>query len=151
MTLRIKLVVFILLSFVFCTKSIAAENLKGEKRTFLDAMIYGWGKGLSIFYQNAGFSPKKISKILTPTMDLLMHVAQMENRPAIKRQTEISATKEGMLERALKYINHSIYPLFLEAPQGLAVAPFEKWKMKLMERVRDGARTVWEHGKTLSS
>jgi len=50
MTLRIKLVVFILLSFVFCTKSIAAENLKGEKsyvRNLRTILTLGGGTGFT--------------------------------------------------------------------------------------------------------
>jgi hypothetical protein len=131
--------------------SCSLDAVTGPLCQVLDAIVGAWFAGILDFASQAKLPDRLAEVMVTNTLDTMLWFAQAEPPEAIKRHSEVSATKGGVLEKGLMVYQEVISP-FIEKKLASLTAPVDDhWRNQLSELVSQGAKTVLEHGKMLDN
>lgn len=127
------------------------DDVKGPVAKVLEGIISSWYLG-TLNYMSQIDLEKDVAKMVVMTMsDLMLWVSQAESREHIEKMSTISATKGGVLEKALLLLESNIKPVIKDALTSMKNESADSWKSVLQDLVKQTADQVHEHGKNLNT
>jgi pyrroline-5-carboxylate reductase len=119
-------------------------------RPVLDQFTEAWLGGVPDYLEEVGFPREFGMRTVSGAMDRMLWLAQAETEDYIRKHTETSATKGGVLERALINYSSKIEPAIVEILAALPRAPEDTWRANLRTLIKEAAHDVRTHGDKLA-
>ena len=94
--------------------SCSLDAVSGPLCQVLDVIVSAWFAGILEYAGQVKLPDRLAEVMITNTLDTMLWFAQAESPEAIKRHSEVSATKGGVLEKGLAVYRESISPFITD-------------------------------------
>ena len=121
-----------------------------ELRNSLDIIVTAWYEGILRYTDEHNFGREKAEYIVKSMLALILLLATKESLEKLKDLLFISATKGGLLEKSLHYVQENISSLIQSLVVSRNSISNQKIRATLILEVKNACTIVLEHGKRLT-
>lgn len=124
----------------------AIDDVPSPLRETLGGIINAWSIGVTDYMKQIDLAEGLGDMMMTAMLDQMLWLAQAESRKTINAMTSVSATKGGVLEKALLIMESDLKPTIRAA----MTSSDNTWQTQLQQQVKDTADRVFAHGQALN-
>jgi hypothetical protein len=118
--------------------------------SYLTAVIHGWYDGIMCYGTDVHLSPAQTIPIVNQMFDLILRQIYGESFNNLQQHLLTAATKGGLLENCIQFIQKTINPLLQNHAGKIEISDLKEFQTKLSDLVQESSHLVLSHGINLT-